>query len=92
MRWLREQNVGPVFIAPGKPWQNGFVESLNGKLRNECLSREWFRDLREARIQIERWRTFYNRQRPHSALGYRTRVAARTQWLNDAMIHQALTA
>jgi transposase InsO family protein len=92
MRWLRDQNVGPVFIAPGKPWQNGFVESFNGKLRDECLSREWFRDLREARILIERWRTFYNHQRPHSALGYRTPAAARTQWLNEAMIHQPLTA
>ena len=44
MRWLRDQNVGPMF----KPWQNGFVESFNGKLRDECLSREWFRDLRES--------------------------------------------
>jgi transposase InsO family protein len=46
MRWLRDQNVGPAFIAPGSPWQNGFVESFNGKLRDECLNREWFRDAR----------------------------------------------
>ena len=80
MRWLRDQQVGPHFIPPGKPWHNGFVESFNGKLRDECLNREWFRDLREARLLIESWRQFYNHQRPHSALGYRppAQVAART--------------
>ena len=72
MRWLRDQNVGPVFIAPGSPWQNGYVESFNGKLRDECLNREWFRDIHEARILIEQWRHFYNHRRPHSALKYRT--------------------
>jgi putative transposase len=80
MRWLRDQQVGPHFVPPGKPWHNGFVESFNGKLRDECLNREWFRDLREARLLIESWRQFYNHQRPHSALGYRppAQVAART--------------
>ena len=92
MRWLRDQNVGPVFIAPGKPWQNGYVESFNGKLRDECLSREWFRNLREARMLIERWRQFYNERRPHSALGYRTPAAARKQWVEEAKICQELTA
>ena len=71
MKWLRDINVGPSFIPPGKPWHNGFVESFNGKLRDECLNREWFRDLREARAVIEGWRGFYNHLRPHSALGYR---------------------
>jgi transposase InsO family protein len=79
MRWLRDQQVGPAFIPPGKPWHNGFVESFNGKLRDECLNREWFRDLRDARVVIEAWRQFYNHRRPHSALGYRppAQVAAR---------------
>lgn len=77
MRWLRDQQVGPAFIPPGKPWHNGFVESFNGKLRDECLNREWFRDLRDARVVIESWRQFYNHQRPHSSLGYRTPVQAR---------------
>lgn len=72
MHWLRDQNVGPIYIKPGSPWQNGTVESFNGKLRDECLNREWFVSLREARIVIEHWRSFYNYQRPHSALGYRT--------------------
>ena len=58
MRWLRDQNVGPAFIAPGRPWQNGYVESFHGKLRDECLNREWFHDVREARVIIERWRSF----------------------------------
>jgi transposase InsO family protein len=49
MRWLRDQNIGPAFIAPGRPWQNGYVGSFHGKLRDECLKREWFRDAREAR-------------------------------------------
>jgi putative transposase len=92
MRWLRDQNVGPVFIAPGSPWQNGYVESFNGKLRDECLNREWFRDVHEARVLIERWRHFYNHRRPHSALKYRTPDQARQQWLNQDKINVSLTA
>lgn len=92
MRWLRDQNVGPVFIAPGKPWQNGFVEIFNGKLRDECLSQEWFCNLREARVLIERWRRFYNEQRPHSALGYLAPATVRRQALDGAMITANLTA
>ena len=45
MRWLRDQQIGPAFIPPGKPWHNGFIESFNGNVRDECLNREWFRDL-----------------------------------------------
>lgn len=92
MRWLRDQNVGPVFIAPGSPWQNGFVESFNGKLRDECLNREWFKDLIEARMLIERWRRFYNEQRPHSSIGYRTPAQARKQWYDEARMQHGLTA
>jgi len=92
MRWLRDQQVGPVFIAPGSPWQNGFIESFNGKLRDECLNREWFLDVREARLVIERWRHFYNEQRPHSALGYCPPAETRRAWLENGNIHQPLTA
>jgi transposase InsO family protein len=81
MRWLRDQRVGPAFIPPGRPWHNGFVESFNGKLRDECLNREWFRDLREARVLIEQWREFYNHRRPHSSLGNRTPVQAKQEAL-----------
>ena len=57
---------------PGKPWQNGTDESLNGKFRDECLSMEYFRNRLEARVVIEQWRRHYNEVRPHSALGYLT--------------------
>ena len=60
-----------LFIEPGSPWENGYVESFNGKLRDELLARETFTTLTEARILIERWRREYNTVRPHSALGYR---------------------
>lgn len=92
MRWLRDQNVGPAFITPGSPWQNGYVESFHGKLRDECLNREWFRDAREARIVIEKWRHFYNHQRPHSALGYRTPAQARQAAIDGGNIDRRLTA
>jgi transposase InsO family protein len=92
MKWLRDQNVGPAYIAPGRPWQNGFVESFHGKLSDECLNREWFRDVREARVLIERWRQFYNHQRPHSAQDYRTPAAARQRWIDECKIEPSLTA
>jgi putative transposase len=71
-QWLHDQHVGPSFIAPGHPWQNGFIESFHGKFRDECLNREWFTSGHEAMIVIEQWRKDYNTQRPHSALGYCT--------------------
>lgn len=81
MKWLRDNNVGPAYIKPGSPWQNGFVESFNGKLRDECLNREWFLTRREAKLSIEKWRQFYNNERPHSALGNRTPAeAGRQRW------------
>lgn len=76
MKWLRDQNIGPAYIKPGSPWQNGFVESFNGKLRDECLNREWFITRHEAKILIEKWRQFYNNDRPHSSLGNRTPAEA----------------
>ena len=69
--WLQALDVQTLFIAPGSPWENGYVESFNGKLRDELLARETFETLAEARILIERWRRQYNTVRPHSALGYR---------------------
>jgi len=69
--WLQALAVQTLFIAPGSPWENGYVESFNGKLRDELLARETFTTLTEARILIERWRREYNTVRPHSALGYR---------------------
>ena len=69
--WLAQLEVQPLFITPGSPWENGYVESFNGKLRDELLNRELFYTLWEAKVLIERWRMQYNRLRPHSALGYR---------------------
>ena len=60
-----------LFIEPGSPWENGYVESFNGKLRDELLAREQFDTLLEAKVLIERWRREYNTRRPHSSLGYR---------------------
>jgi len=68
--WAKENQVTLGFIQPGKPTQNAFVESLNGKFRNECLNQHWFRTLTEARWEIDQWRQHYNHVRPHSSLGY----------------------
>ena len=68
--WSKETSVQLGFIQPGKPTQHAFVESLNGKFRNECLNQHWFRTLDEARYEIDLWREHYNKVRPHSALGY----------------------
>jgi len=70
-RWLNRLGVKTLFIEPGSPWENGYIESFNGKLRDELLNREIFTTLEEARVLIEQWRREYNRVRPHSALGYR---------------------
>jgi len=69
--WLDELNVKTSFITPGSPWENGYVESFNGRMRDEFLNGEIFHTLVEAKILIEQWRRFYNTKRPHSSLGYR---------------------
>jgi len=70
-RWLKDLGVTTLFVEPGSPWENGYIESLNGKLRDELLNREIFTTLTEAKILIEEWRKEYNQVRPHSALNYR---------------------
>ena len=69
--WLDALDVQTLVIEPGSPWEHGYVESFNGKLRDERLDREIFYTLTEAKILIERWRREYNTVRPHSTLGYR---------------------
>lgn len=81
--WLGENNIKPLFIAPGKPWQNGKCESFNGKLRDELLSREWFSSVKEAQVVIEGWRKFYNEGRPHSSLGYLTPLEFKSKMENN---------
>ena len=70
-KWLGRIGVKTLYIQPGSPWENGYNESFNGKLRDELLDREIFYTLQEAKVLIEQWRRHYNRVRPHSALGYR---------------------
>ena len=69
--WLQRLGVATLYITPGSPWENGYIESFNGKLRDEVLNREVFDTLQEAKVLVERWRCEYNHIRPHSALGYR---------------------
>lgn len=72
LAWCIERKIELVHIQPGRPMQNGQVESFHGKLRDECLRVSWFGNLFEARRKIAAWRTEYNQERPHSSLGYRT--------------------
>ena len=69
--WLNRLGVKTLYIEPGSPWENGYIESLNGKLRDELLDREIFTTLEEAKVLIEQWRKEYNQLRPHSAKNYR---------------------
>lgn len=69
--WLGKVGVRTLYIEPGSPWENGYLESFNGKLRDELLNLEIFDTLLEAKVLIERWRMEYNQVRPHSSLGYR---------------------
>lgn len=69
--WLAKVGTKTLFIEPGSPWENGYCESFNGKLRDELLNGELFYSLKEAQVVIEQWRRHYNTQRPHSSLGYR---------------------
>jgi len=73
-QWLKESGCQTLFISPGSPWENGYIESFIDKLRGECLNREIFRNGKEAQTVVEAWRQEYNNHRPHSALGYLTPV------------------
>ena len=70
--WLAESGVRTLYIAPGSPWENGYCESFNSRLRDELLDRELFMDLREMKVVVEDFRLDYNHRRPHSSLGYMT--------------------
>ena len=69
--WLGNLGTGRLYIEPGSPWENGYGESFNGKLRDECLNGETFYSLQEAQMVMEQWREEYNTRRPHSTLDYR---------------------
>lgn len=72
LQWMEERKINWQYIQPGKPYQNGSIESFNGKLRDECLNENWFLNIKEAQVRIEKWRQEYNDCRPHSALGGKT--------------------
>src|SRR5512136_425300 len=73
-KWLADIGVKTLFIEPGSPWENGYIESFNGKLRDELLNREIFTTLTEAKVLIEGWRKEYNTSRLHSSLHYQPPV------------------
>ena len=97
--WAEDWKVGLVHIQPGRPMQNGHVESFHGRLRDECLNAHWFRTLNDVRSTLASWRHEYNCERPHSSLDYRTpeefrRKQAMQMWKaqNASHIYTASTA
>jgi len=89
--WLKRLDVKPLFIEPGSPWENGYIESFNGKMRDELLARENFYSLKDAEIMIEMWRKQYNTIRSHSALGYRPPALAAIFVQTDQAMSVGLT-
>ena len=83
LKWASENKVEWHYIDPGKPQQNGFIESFNGSLRDELLNEELFDSLADARRKLAIWRSDYNHVRPHSSLGNRTPAQARRAFLHD---------
>jgi putative transposase len=79
-QWAFVHSVQLDFIQPGKPVENAFIESFNGRVREECLNAQWFDTLAEAKAAIEAWRIDYNRNRPHGALGQLTPREFRRRW------------
>ena len=82
--FLSETKTKAHFIKPGSPWQNGFIESFNSRLRADCLDVEVFYNLADAQMKLAIYRRFYNEQRPHSSLGYKTPAMARAQFLDSS--------
>jgi putative transposase len=84
-QWCKDRQIELLYIQPGKPTQNAYIESFNGKFRDECLNEHWFSSLAHARITIEQWRMHYNEQRPHSALNYMTPMEFRKRCHNNLL-------
>ena len=79
-RWLHQSSVGTLYVRKASPWENGYVESFNGKLRDELLNRELFLSLPEARYVLDEWRVEYNERRPHSGIGWQTPAKFARRW------------
>ena len=80
LTWAEQRGIRLVHIEPGKPTQNSFIESFNGRFRDECLNANWFENLADAKRKIEAWRVDYNQHRPHSSLAYRTPAEFARVW------------
>ena len=78
--WLEKNKIETIYIRPGSPWENGHIESFHDKLRDECLNRELFGSLLEAKVLVEQWRIDYNTSRPHSSLRYQTPQEVADRW------------
>lgn len=81
--WLTSQNAQTIYIDPGCPWQNGFAESFNGRVRDECLNAQAFVSVTEAQVITEAWRVWYNEERPHSSLGCQTPLEFKQAWFSN---------
>jgi len=90
-KWLSNLGVGTLFIEPASPWENGYIESFNSRLRDELLDREIFTTLLEAKILIENWRRHYNTVRPHSSLGYKPPAPEAILMVNHNLLVEKLT-
>jgi len=91
-KWLALQGTDTIYIEPGKPWQNGFIESFNSRVRDEFLNMEVFYTLKEAQVKADMWRQEYNRERPHSSLNYQTPAEYRDAFfsqIRSAMVMEA---
>ena len=88
-RWLAQNQIKTIYIDPGSPWKNAWIESFNGKLRDEQLNGQQFDSLLEAQVLTEDWRIDYNMNRPHSAHGWLTPVEFVEQWLNRQQLQLA---
>lgn len=86
LKWFKTLSVNPLFIAKGSPWENGYCESFNGKMRYQLLDGEIFFTLLEAKVVIEAWRRHYNEVRPHSSLGGRPPLAPETEGINMQLV------
>jgi putative transposase len=89
-QWLEESGCSSLFIKPGSPWENGYIESFNDKLRDECLNREIFRNGKEAQTIVEAWKQEYNNYRPHSSLGYLTPLEFARRYYEQSQEKQAI--
>jgi transposase InsO family protein len=89
-RWIAAVGAKTAYIEPGSPWENGYCESFNGKLRDELLNGEIFYTLKETKTVIEAWRRHYNAIRPHSSLGYRPPAPQATVWPSDQQSNSQL--